>query len=105
MGEGEPPADYVTRRNLLASRIAGRAGRWYTHWFRKSLSWHRHLERQRDHESWAVQIASYRGEHWLEATRALSGTNRPGTRVAVGPPRRRWREGIAIARSEIGSSL
>ena len=50
MCEGESPADYVIRRNLIASRIAGRS----THWYRKSLSWHRHLERKHDHESWAV---------------------------------------------------
>eukprot|EP00969_Alexandrium_andersonii_P288496 12753949-Alexandrium_andersonii.AAC.1 len=95
--EHEGPAEYVRRRNHIASRLAGKSGRWSSHWFRKAVSWHRHLQRGHDHESWAVQLANHRGELWLEARRALSSTNRPGSRRMAGPPRKRWHEGIQMA--------
>ena len=98
----EPLADSIKRRNQMASRVAGRLGRWSHIWARRVISWNDHLNRLRNAESLVSRIYHWHGAAWLRAQRLEHGSaasaGRTRTRVpismAVQP---RWEESVKAA--------
>ena len=104
--EHETMQQFVRRRNQMASRECGRAGRWSAMWFRRVIAWHDHLGRPANAASWPALLLHFRGEELLQRTHAAMGSSsvhagRTGTRAFPGVVRRRWHDGVAFAKTKL----
>ena len=93
---GEAAADYARRRAGFTASVVRFTGRWGQLWARAVVSWAEHLERPRNAETWAAKLANVRSPDELAARRSLWG--RPATRVGSGWIKRRWWDGVPIAK-------
>ena len=93
----EPIDEFFARRHRLAAREAQRSGKWSLIWCQDLQNWHAHVERRHDLNSWSPHLLHWQGQHWLRIQRLWSsarGESRTNTRVARGPPHRRWQDGL-----------
>ena len=93
----EPYEYFCIRRRAEASTIARRHGLWNREWARSITSWHQHVLREHDAETWSKPLLAWRGPEWLNLQRWLFGDSRTRSRVSRGKPSRRWLDGAAQA--------
>ena len=103
---GEDAESFVRRRNRAASGHAQQQGRWSNIWRKRVLDWSDHLERPRNHSSWASKTFLYRGKDWLQQQRRVHAVGehssllagRTRTRAFPGIVHKRWHDGVDTAR-------
>ena len=84
------------------------AGPWSVRYRARLRAWEEHLERRYvgGATSWAQDLLHWKGTKWIREQRIRQGSasrgGRTETRVAPGPPAKRWHESIAELR-EAGS--
>jgi len=102
---GDDPATFAARRNRMAASVARRCGQWSQVWRKRVLDWSAHLNRERNHTSWAAKTLHYHGKHWLQEQRRIHATGASGsilagrtcTRAGRGIVHRRWHDGVDVA--------
>ena len=102
----EELASYIKRRNQMASRLAGRLGRWSHVWARRVVAWHDHLNRSRNAATLVARTFHWHGALWLRTQRLEHGTSalagRTRTRIPVSMPvHTRWEESVRDAESTV----
>jgi len=103
---GDDPATFAMRRNRAAKNIAAQRGKWSSIWRKQVANWSSHLNRPRNHRSWASQTLHYHGKHWLQEQRVTHSVGQWGsmfagrtcTRAMPGIVHRRWHDGVDAAR-------
>ena len=104
---GEELAEFVRRRGRLARKACHQAGSWSNLWFNRALKWDEHLDRERNHYSWAARLRSFRGKQFLQDRRALFNSTgsimagRTETRAFRGKVNMRWHDGIDYAKDVV----
>ena len=101
---GELPADYVRRRNRVATGQIRRVGAWSTTHCQRVLDWDAHCRRPRNQNSWASKLLDFHGEGWLNERRleaSRGAESRLNCRACQGAPAPRWFEGVKYARAVI----
>ena len=98
----EQLANYIKRRNQMASRVAGRRGRWSHIWAKRVVALHDCMHRQRNAESLVSRIFHWHVAAWLREQRlehgSTAGAGRTRTRIPISMPvQQRWEEGVAEA--------
>ena len=58
---GERVEEYMRRRNRLASSFIKDHGDWHVGHCRRALAWDAHCRRERNGNSWASKLVTYRG--------------------------------------------
>ena len=104
---GDDPATFVLRRNRAAAGVARRRGLWSSVWRKRVIDWNDHLGRELNKNSWAAKTLTFHGKEWLQEMRRIhsSGASsslvagRTGTRANRGIVRRRWHDGVDVAKS------
>ena len=102
---GDDPATFALRRNRAAAKIATQSGRWSSIWRKQVANWNAHLQRPRNHRSWAYHTLHYHGKQWLQEQRITHAVGqrvsmlagRTGTRAMPGIVHRRWHDGVDAA--------
>ena len=93
---GEAPADYVRRRNRVATKQCTTMGLWSTRHCERVLAWRDHIRRPANSRSWPAVLQDRRGFQWLLEQRAANNSGllagRTGTRVSAGQPAVRWHD-------------
>ena len=103
---GDDPAAFAMRRNRAAAKVAAQRGKWSSLWRNQVTNWSAHLNRPRNHNSWASQTLHYQGKHWLQEQRATHSVGQWGsmlagrtcTRAMPGIVHRRWHDGVDAAK-------
>ena len=106
---GEDHRAYAQRRGRIAGMICKISGRWSGRWFQRALDWNEHLERPRNHRSWASRLLHYHDRAWFIDRRvallpqsAPNGSclaGRTDTRAYRGYVQMRWHDGIEFAKA------
>ena len=100
----DDPASYAKRCNRLASSVASQHGRWSSIWRQRVVNWNSHLDRARNHRSWAAKTLLWHGREWLQEQRIANCgqwgsmlAGRTDTRAAPGIVHKRWHDGVDVA--------
>jgi len=99
--EHEPPVDYLRRRHREATKVMRRVGFWSNQHCKRVQAWHEHLQRPRNHRSWAASLLNFRDHQWLQQQRLQNSSaneSRTRTRASVGFVATRWYDGVLYAK-------
>ena len=97
MTAGQDAAVFFRFRAKEAARKQAEMGKWSTLWASLVESWHDHIARARNSDTWAAQLSTLRPPQELQERRWAQG--RPFTRSYSGWIRPRWYEAVARARA------
>ena len=79
---GDDPAAFGMRRNRAVAKIASQRRKWSSHWRKQVTNRNAHLNRPRNHDSWASQTLHYHGKRWLQEQRRTHCVGQRGSMLA-----------------------
>ena len=93
--------EFFRRRSLAAGRLATKVGRWSSMWAASVRSWHDHVARAHDANTWSPYIYNHHARDWLAERRVQNSRsgelNRTNTRLKRAKVCRRFFEGHSEA--------
>ena len=95
-GPDASAVDFIRLRAREAGRLQREFGSWSKLWATKVISWNDHIQRERNHATWASQLSTLRTPQKLQQRRSQLG-GRPQTRAQSGWIQTRWFESILAA--------
>jgi len=113
---GETVDAYCRRRMRTSRDMAHKVGTWSKVWCKRVLAWNHHLERAREPNRFphiCNNLLDSHGSEWLAMQRSVGVTSKPrtpnprnsvwagrtGTRLNIGRPQVRWKDGVSYAKS------